>query len=233
MSVLWKASAAASALVFVSALEVSGQTVIDDREFVSWSHFSRVMDDPNAVGIGPGTSTSSGGQQDVTVGNPAPAFVAVHTIRYGDLILTGGIKEDVTYAPGQSGAIGRIDVSVDLRQFVIGVTAWQLVLRQGGKLYYSYPWREFSYGAWRSVSWEGLTAESFDTNPAAGRFGVNPDGDTPDFSAGASPLQFGIAVLNNLGRSGTVINTIAVDNFRVTLTPRDYQITGQVRDLND
>jgi hypothetical protein len=212
-AILSRISDADSATVFPKC---PSDTQAADGDFAAWSFFSFVTDDPYTATPGPGTSSGTV-TRNTTGGNPGAYLATALTMTYGDTIWTGGIKTDFQYNPASSGAIGTVSVSADVTMFSAGATAWQLVIEQGGKRYYSFPLGAFT-GAWTTVTRVGLTAANFDTNPWAGNPGVLPDGVRPDFGPAALPIKFGFMVGNRLPGPGTATANHGIDNFAVTIT---------------
>lgn len=99
-----------------------------------------------------------------------------------------------------------------------GSSAWQLVVEQAGRRYFSFPFGVIVAGSWQSVTASNLTAVDFDTNPWAGWFGIAPDGNHPDFGPAAVPLQVGFLFGNRVvGGIATLTNTFGLDNFSLTI----------------
>jgi hypothetical protein len=192
------------------------EITILDPDFSSWTPFSLVVDDPNAAGPGPGTSTASV-TRVATGGNPAAYLQFFHTIVFGDILYSGGIQGTFVYDPRVAGSIEEISLTADLFHPDPGGTAWQLVVEQSGTRYFSFPLNIFSQDDWDAVELESLTAASFDTNPLAGFSGVAPDGIRPDFSGTAAPLTFGMA-FGNAVTAGVGNNTIRLDNFLLEIS---------------
>lgn len=116
------------------------------------------------------------------------------------------------YDPASSGAIATIDYSEDA--LGPGVAA-AMVLRQGGNVYFANPTYHVTAGAgWNTAAQQGLTAADFvllapDLTQSAQR---------PDFSATASPIEFGFlrALTSGLGCCGAG-GPQGVDNWRITV----------------
>ncbi|MCK4951875.1 MAG: VPLPA-CTERM sorting domain-containing protein [Gammaproteobacteria bacterium] len=208
------ASAILSASVSNTALSAIIQ--IQDSDFVAWSSFSFVTDDPFTSDSQPGTS--SGNAVTVATGGNSGAFLEVtHEIVYGDTVWTGGIKTDASYDPSLEGAIDYLSFGADLISPDGNSTAWQLVVEQGGQQYFSFPLLGYSDTSWNDYGLLELTAANFDTNPWADRGGITPDGNQPDFGSTGSSLQFGFMFGNRLTGPGVLSNTMGLDNFRVDI----------------
>lgn len=137
---------------------------------------------------------------------------------FEDTSWIGGIKTDSTYNPMTSGEILNLSVTANAKSLGSS-SAWQLVVEQAGQRYFSFPFGTISSGSgnWISVSIANLTANNFDTNPWAGNAMQSPDGNSPNFSAGAAPMQFGF-MFGNRTPSGTGLNTFGLDNFSLTIS---------------
>lgn len=196
---------------------------INDGDFVAWSSFSFVTDDPFVAGPPPNVSHGSA-VPVLAGGNPGAFLQTTHTFTSGDTIWTGGIKTDYVYEPAVTGPIAAVSISADAKMFGAGASAWQLVVEQAGKRYFSFPLRAFS-GDWTSVTASDLTAANFDTNPWAGNAGILPDGNRPDFGATAAPLRFGFLVGNRLPGFGTVTASHGIDNFSLSILPETLTVT--------
>ena len=205
-------------LFLVGGVSIAQATLIQDGDFVDWSSFSFVTDDPFVAGSPPNSSNGNA----VTVatgGNPGAFLQATHTMTYGDTIWTGGIKTDFSYNTAVDGAIDFLSVTADLLHPSAGATAWQLVIQQEGQRYYSFPFGAFSHNnSWLTATASNLVATDFDTNPWAGNGGIIADGNQPDFGSAAMPLQFGFMFGNGLTSYGTLTNTLGLDNFSVSST---------------
>jgi hypothetical protein len=188
---------------------------VTDGEFTSWLSFSFVTDDPYSPAAGPGTSSGSV-SRSASGGHPGAWLAVTHSFTSGDTIWTGGVKSDLSHDPATGGAFATVSVTADVAMLSSGASAWQVVVDQGGRRYYSFPFGTFS-GTWATVSAACLTAADFDTNPWAGNAGVAPDGNRPDFSSAGAPLRFGILVGNRLDGPGTATASHGVDNFALTL----------------
>jgi hypothetical protein len=205
-------------LFLVGGVSIAQAALIQDGDFVAWSSFSFVTDDPFVAG--PPPNNSNGNAVTVaTGGNPGAFLQATHTMTYGDTIWTGGIKTDFSYNTAIDGAIDFLSVTADLLHPSAGATAWQLVIQQEGQRYYSFPFGAFSHNnSWLTAAASNLVATDFDTNPWAGNGGIIADGNQPDFGSAAMPLQFGFMFGNGLSSYGTLTNTLGLDNFSVSTT---------------
>lgn len=197
---------------------------ISDGDFASWTIFHTNTDDPYVSGPPPNTSIGSGGQLS-SGGNPGSCLEITHTFTTGDASFTGGIKTDFTYDPAAQGPILGLSVAADIDASTTGAggsSAWQLIISQGGRRFYSVPFAEFpTPTGWVRVSISGLTPTNFDTNPFAHVGGVTPDGNQPNFSSSGGPMQFGFAFGNRVIGAGTLNNTFHLDNFSVA---SDYPV---------
>ena len=213
----WALVGAISAISSVST--VSYAASVSDGDFGAWSSFYFVTDDPYVVNPGPNTSNGTATRVGAG-GNPGAYLQVAHTFTTGDTIWTGGIKTDYSYNPAADGAIATLSVAADVRQITnIGSSAWQLVVEQSGQRYYSYPLSAFSGGTWLHVTATDLSATNFDTNPWTGYAGILPSGNHPDFSVAGAPIQLGFMFGNRVLGSGTLTNTLGLDNFSVTTSP--------------
>ena len=192
-------------------------TLVSDGNFTAWSSFYFVTDDPYVAG-GPPNVSSGSAIRVASGGNPGAFLQVTHTFTYGDTIWTGGIKTDYAYTPSTAGAITSLSVSADVKMSPIGSSAWQLVIEQSGQRYYSVPWNSFSNSTWSTVSSSNLTASNFDTNPWALNAGILPNGNHPNFSSTAAPIEFGFMFGNRVLNGGTYTNTLGLDNFSVNIT---------------
>ena len=199
-----------------SACSVQPLNTIVDGNFSAWAPFAFITDDPLFAPPGPGTSTATV-ERVATGGNPGAYLGVTLTIAGGDTIWGGAIKTDYTYDPAVSGAIGSVSVSADVQMPSLGASAWQLVVQQNGRRYFSIPFGTFSGSSWSTVSAANLTATNFDTNPWAGTSGILPDGNQPDFGAAGAPLQFGFLIGNAFRFAGTATALHGLDNFTVTI----------------
>ena len=146
-------------------------------------------------------------------------MLSANNIVYGDDIFTGGLNTSAVYTPSLSGAIATIDFSIDLLEDPTqpGASAWQLLLEQGGTLYYSVPLQGFNNSIWQIFQQNGLTANDFDTNPNVGVPGAIPNNQQPDFTANGAPITFGYVLGNGLTGPGTLTVNNSVDNWLVTI----------------
>lgn len=219
-------------LLFIGALTASAFSVLDG-DFSSWTIFHTNTDDPYVAGTGPNTSTGSG-QRLSSGGNPGSCLQITHTFTYGDASFTGGIKTDFSYDPATQGPILGLSVAADIEASTTGSSgssAWQLVISQSGRLYYSVPFAGFpTPTGWIRVSASGLTPTNFDTNPFAYVDNVTPDRNQPDFSSSGGVMQFGFAFGNRVLGPGTLNNTFLLDNFSVVSD--DPVITAIVQETN-
>jgi len=191
---------------------------IVDGDFANWEVFHFITDDPFSVGSPLNLSTGTG-QPLETGGNPGAFLQLLHTTVFRDTSWIGGIKTDLTYNPMTSGEILSLSVTANAKSSN-GSSAWQVVVEQAGQRYFSFPFGTISSGSgdWLSVSIANLTANNFDTNPWSGLAMQLPDGNSPNFSAGAAPIQFGFMFGNRVS-GGTVLNTFGLDNFALTISP--------------
>jgi hypothetical protein len=212
------AAISALGLSFAAQLPTSAATLISDGDFTNWDTFHFITDNPFQTG--PAANLSTGSGQRLETGGLPDAFLQLsHSIVLGDTSWVGGIKTDVTYNPVTDGEILSLSVAANVRS-ASSSSAWQVVVEQAGQRYFSFPFQVTSVGLgdWKSVSLANLTSEQFDTNPWADSAGLAepPDGNRPNFGAGASPLRFGF-MFGNRSIGGTAQNTFWLDNFSLTI----------------
>jgi hypothetical protein len=207
---------AAAITTLVSSMDAYAVTV-NDGDFSSWVPFSFVTDDPAITD--PGPATSSGTATRVTSGgNPGAYYEANHTFTTGDGVVTGGIKTDFEYDPATQGPLKNLAVSASLLHTPKGSSAWQFVIEQDGRRYYSFPYAVFeANAAWARVKKTNLNARNFDTNSLAGIGGVQPDGNSPNLTGSGGRIRFGFAFSNTVTNGvDTLTNQLGLDNFLVS-----------------
>ncbi len=196
----------------------SAPIVVSDGDFASWTAFSVINDNPLAAGTGPLTSTTTA-TRTATGGNPGAFLSTTITVRLGDGAFAGAVKSDFSYSPATSGALQSLAASVSLAMIDPGESAWQLVIEQSGRRYFSVPYGTFpANGTWNARSATGLTAAQFDTNPWVGQPGVASTGQRPDFSATGAPMRFGIAVGNTIPFGTVATLRHGIDSFSLTIS---------------
>jgi hypothetical protein len=190
---------------------------VTDGDFSSWVPFSLVSDDPAVPDPGPGNSAGTAARV-TSGGNPGAYYEINHTFTTGDRVVTGGIKTDFEYDPATEGPLQNFSVSASLLHPPRGSSAWQLVIEQDGRRYYSYPYAVVeTTAAWVNVRKTNLTARNFDTNPMAGIGGVVADGRAPNLTATGSRIRFGFAFGNTVANgTDTLSHQLGMDSFLVT-----------------
>ncbi|MEX0270283.1 hypothetical protein AB3R30_14160, partial [Leptolyngbyaceae cyanobacterium UHCC 1019] len=190
---------------------------IVDGDFANWDVFHLITDNPYAFGS-PSNLSTGVGQRLETGGSPGAFLQLSHIFVFEDTSWVGGIKTDATYNPIIDGEILSLSATATVKSG--GVSAWQVVVEQAGQRYFSFPFRTISAGSgdWQSVSIANLTANDFDTNPWAGMAMQLPNGNSPNFGAGAAPIDFGF-LFGNRTLGSTAINIFGLDNFALTISP--------------
>jgi hypothetical protein len=204
-----------------SGLGTSKSVTFADGDFASdWITVSLILDDPTVPGIGPGTSSSVGPVVRTVGGNPGAwhddSIVAVN----GDIVWVGGFKTTAVYTPSASGEIATVDFSTDLfHGFASGISAYELIVKQGGVTYFAIPFGTFGNGSWKSYSRTGIKEADFDTNPNVGLPGAVPNNVHPNFSANGGPITFGYVVGNGVagGPGATLTIPHGTDNWSVVI----------------
>jgi len=190
------------------------QEVFSDQNFFTedWTPLVHVLDDPNVAGPPPLTSTGSITRQ-TTGGNPGAYLRSVHSVNFGDGILTTGIYIDESYDPRQ-GAISTIDYSYSVNHFSAnGNTNARIALLQSGQLFLASV-QSFSGNQWVQRTDSGLNADDF---LAVDSF-ITGAVIRPDFSAFGDPIQFGYSFGNVFVPGGGPDSFVrGMDNWSVTL----------------
>lgn len=133
--------------------------------------------------------------QVATGGNPG-FYLRVNHNNFDDYMVDISLRSDAVYSPSNI-PNALIDYSIDEAAIEIlngiGIAA-AVALRQNGTNYFG-PAFINSYPVWQTFSGGNLSASDFTTYVHEVIAGPNH----PDFSAGGSPIQFGLLTLNNNG----------------------------------
>ncbi len=184
----------------------------------NWNDATVFLRDANPSLSGP---TVLGPTLRTTGGNTGNYRYQGDDFRVGDLIATSHINNTAVYDPHVQGAIESIDFAIDLIQFPPtlpgqnpGGTAFTLALMQNGNVYFATPFSN-SQTTWQHRTFEGITADQFDT-------AIIPEerlGNHPDFSSNGAPITFGYGhFIAGGGSSGfRILNEWGIDNWEVTV----------------
>jgi hypothetical protein len=168
-----------------------------------------------------GLTAEVAGWQQPSNGNP-DAFRALSNAWTHDgagsaTIVAGHMRAHSDYAPAIDGAIGSVEVSLDVEttSTTYLADAWLVffpVIQQGSTIY-AVELGSPSSAAWSSLSWGPWTASDF--SPYAGDT-LGPA--HPDFSSAGAALVLGVAVQSGpLPLAGTFVTEGGMDNWSVTL----------------
>ncbi|MEW4487019.1 hypothetical protein AB1L42_03005 [Thalassoglobus sp. JC818] len=162
-----------------------------------------------------GTSFNVG--QTASGGNPGTFRQIQNT--YGGTqptgsIFTGHLRSAAIYDPSTQGEIQSLDFAFDLIGFDFGASnavAYTALLFQDGFYYSSnsYPLIQAPANQWNSFTLPNLVASGFSR--------IGGAGETPDFSATGTTIQFGYGVSNGTGSPLQTMTDSGIDNWQVTV----------------
>ncbi len=164
---------------------------------------------PGASAVFTAAQVSSGGSG----ADNGPFRRVTHQYTQG-LIGVAHLRAGAVYDPAGQGSIASIGYSYDaihLNPPPGLAVGYSLVLLQNGMYYRSLPQDNVFNGTWSLFGQAGLTASEF--------FNVGSGPREPDFSATASPIQFGYITRNSTRGFSTVFRESGIDNWSVTIAP--------------